>query len=222
MNALSHSTSRSLEGLLHGPLVRGSVLSRAHLQFGDYVVSLTRPGEPRMPNGIECAAEARLRDRVAIGGGRLVIGHAVVKPGPGWNPVPDFHKAHVLPPGPEPIVLALAGLGPGLTPAGDDVLAGYAAGLVLLHGQRKRAEQIANQAAARTNSLSATLLRHAAQGEVPEVVHILLATGDARPLLAFGHSSGQAWLRGLVSAGYAVELEGSSLSALRLAGEGRR
>jgi len=122
-----------------------------------------------------------------------------------------------MPPGPAPLVRALAGMGPGLTPSGDDVLAGYVAGLVLLHGMRKKATRIAEEAAARTTSLSATLLRHAALGEVPEPVHILLATGDVRPLLSFGHSSGPAWLRGLVSAGYMVDVDGMKAQALAMA-----
>jgi hypothetical protein len=222
VNALSHSTSELLERVLYGPPVAGAVLSRNHLRFGDYVVSLTRPGQPRMPNGIECIVEVGPRDRIAIGGARLVVGHVTVDPGPGWNPVPAFDRGDVLPPGPEPLVGDYAGLGPGLTPAGDDVLAGYVSGLVLLHGQRKRAARIAEEAAARTNSLSATLLRHAALGEVPEVVHDLLVTGDVRPLLSFGHSSGRAWLRGLVSAGYALELDGLALATGRLVAGGRR
>jgi hypothetical protein len=210
MNADSHSASSLLRSHLDGPVVPGRLLSRRHLQFGDYVVSLTAPGSPRMPNGIECAIQARADRRVAIGRGRLVVGEVVIHPGPEWNPVPSFERGLVLPPGPAPSIRVLAGFGPGLTPAGDDVLAGYVAGLVLLHGQSKRASQIAEEAAARTNSLSATLLRHAALGEVPEPVHILLATGDARPLLSFGHSSGQAWLRGLVSAGYPLEVDALS------------
>jgi hypothetical protein len=221
MNARSHSASQLLCEVLYGPLLRGSALSSHHLQFAKYVVSLTPPGSPRMPNGIECAVRARGEYQVTLGGGRLVIGDTVIHPGPEWNPVPSFDRGHILPPGPAPLVRALAGLGPGLTPSGDDVLAGYVAGLVLLHGQHKRASRIAEEASVRTNSLSATLLRHAALGEVPEPVHILLATGNARPMLSFGHSSGQAWLRGLVSAGYVVEVDGSMTPALRLA-EGAR
>lgn len=173
-----------------------------------------------MPNGIECAAEVRPHDRITIGRGRLVIGHMAINPGPEWNPVPSFEHRHVLPPGPEPLVGALAASFPGLVLAADDVLAGYVAGLVLLHKEHKRAARIAENAASRTNSLSATLLRHASLGEVPEPVHTLLASGDAKPLLAFGHSSGQAWLRGLVSAGYAVDVDGPRLPAVRLAAGG--
>jgi len=221
MNADSHSASPLLRAHLDGRIVPGSVLSRGHLQFGDYVVSLTAPGSPRMPNGIECAIQARSSMQVAIGHGRLVVGDMVIHPGPEWNPVPSFEKGLVLPPGPMPSIRALAGFGPGLTPAGDDLLAGYVAGLVLLHRQHKRASRIAEEAAIRTTSLSATLLRHAALGEVPEPVHTLLATGNPRPLISFGHSSGQAWLRGLVSAGYAVEVDALSIPAIRLA-EGAR
>lgn len=208
MKALSHSTSELLaEVLENGTLARGSALSRRHLLFGDYVISLMPPGAPRMPNGIECAVEAGPEDRVAAGRGHLMINGAVIEPGPGWSAVPTFEKRDVMPAGPEPVIRALAGQGPGLTPAGDDLLAGYVAGLVLLHRQRKRAAYIAHEAAARTNALSATLLRHAARGEVPEAVHVLLQSGDARPLLSFGHTSGEAWLRGLVSAGYVMEVE---------------
>jgi hypothetical protein len=206
MNAESHSASLLLRARLNGPLVRGRVLGRQHLQFGDYVVSLTPPGSPRMPNGIACAVQARADSRVAMGGGRLFISDSVIWPGPEWNPLPSFAGVLVMPAAPEPLVSAFAGLGPGLTPAGDDLLAGYIAGLVLLHVQRNKATRLAEDAAARTGSLSATLLRHAALGEVPEPVHNLLATGDARPLLSFGHSSGAAWLRGLVSAGYLFEV----------------
>lgn len=217
MKALSHSVSPLLQAVLYGPMVSGRALSRQHLQFDGYVVSLTLPGSPRMPNGIECAVHARPGARIAIGDGRLVVGHVVVSPGPEWNPIPSFERSRILPPGPAPSVRALAGLGPGLTPSGDDLLAGYIAGLVLLHGQRKRAHQMAEEAAERTNSLSATLMRHAALGEVPEPVHILLATGNLQPLMSFGHSSGQAWLRGLVSAGYAVEVSQLADPALLLA-----
>lgn len=205
MNARSHASSPALTALLFGPLTRGTVLGPHHVQFGDYVVSLTAPGAPRMPNGIECAARAHQNARVAIGGGEIVIGGHALGAGPGWDPVPTFTRLPSLPAGPEPMVAVIAGKGPGLTPAGDDLLAGYVAGLVLLHGQRSRASRLAERAASQTTAFSATLLRHAARGEVPEPVHILLASGDSRPLLAFGHSSGSWWLRGLVSAGYPLE-----------------
>jgi len=207
MRALSHATSTELTALLFGPKAYGSAMTPRHLVFGGYVVSLTALGAPRMPNGVETTVEGRIGQRARVGGGSLSIGRQVLEPGPGWNPRPSFSSFHCLAPGPEPQAALYAGRGAGLTPAGDDLLAGYVAGLVLLHGETKRAAQLVNELAGRTAPLSATLLRHAARGEVPEPVHILLASGDTRPLLAFGHSSGIAWLRGLVSAGYPVGRE---------------
>ena len=73
----------------------------------------------------------------------------------------------------------LAGLGPGLTPSGDDVLAGFAAIMELVDPytvaystkpQRAIAERIAATARSRTTTLSAALLAHAARGEVAEPV----------------------------------------------------
>jgi hypothetical protein len=202
--ARSHSSSAALTSRLYGPVLRGIALSPRHLAFDGYVVSLTEPGAPRMPNGVECAGVARPGETVAIGGGTIKLSADQVHAGPEWNPMPAFASPHRAP-GPEPMVGSLAGWGPGLTPAGDDLIAGYVAGLVLLHGRRSRAAWIAELAAARTTALSATLLRHAARGEVPEPVHTLLATGSPRDLLAFGHSSGRWWLRGMVSAGLLVD-----------------
>jgi hypothetical protein len=70
----------------------------------------------------------------------------------------------------------LAGLGPGLTPAGDDVLGGFAAVMVLLSSHLSAdsaprdhiAASIAAVARPRTTKLSSVLLAHAACGEVAE------------------------------------------------------
>jgi hypothetical protein len=94
----------------------------------------------------------------------------------------------------------LAGRGPGLTPAGDDLLAGYAAGLVLWHRRHEEAQAIADAAAPLTTLLSGTLLRHAARGELPEAAHALLERGDPEPLRRFGRSSGRVLMLGLALA----------------------
>ncbi|HKV02315.1 MAG TPA: DUF2877 domain-containing protein, partial [Ktedonobacteraceae bacterium] len=78
----------------------------------------------------------------------------------------------------------LAGLGPGLTPSGDDALAGFAAVMVLLSPQLSAgiisrdviAATIAKVARPRTTALSAVLLAHAAQGEIAEHMGKLLLT----------------------------------------------
>ena len=208
MIAASHSQSELLGELLFGSLAKGAVYSRRDVRFGDYVVSLTQPGAPRMPNGIECRVRVRLRDKVVIGGGRLVIGATAVEAGPAWDPVPSkVNRAGVLRPGAEPLLHVVAPRANSNAAAEDDVLAGYVAGLVLLHDQRDRATRLALAAIARTDALHATLLRHAARGEVPEPVHALLAGGDTGPLLAFGGGSGQSWLRGLLSAGFPLAID---------------
>ncbi len=203
MNAESHSSSALLTDLLFGASRRGRVLDPHDLVFGDYVVSLTEPGKPRMPNGVACPVKAAAGARVAIGRGRILIGEIEVAAGPEWNPVPVRGNFDVMPAGPEPLASSLATWV--ITPdAGPELVAGYVAGLVLLHGQRKRAERIAEGAAEHADPLGATLLRHAARGEVPEPVHVLLASADVHPLVAAG-PWGLLWLRGLISAGLPLE-----------------
>ncbi|WP_245159080.1 DUF2877 domain-containing protein [Blastococcus sp. TF02A-35] len=104
----------------------------------------------------------------------------------------------------------LIGLGPGLTPAGDDVMAGTVAGLVLLgHPAADRfAAGVCSLAAGRTTELSAALLRHAAAGRVSaEYAAVLRGLVGERPLapavdrlLAGGTTSGRAIALGLCTA----------------------
>lgn len=104
----------------------------------------------------------------------------------------------------------LIGLGPGLTPAGDDVMAGTIAGLVLLgHPSAERfAAGVYSLAAGRTTELSRALLRHAAcgrvSGEYAAVLHALVGERPLAPavagLLATGSTSGRAMALGLCTA----------------------
>ncbi|MPZ95122.1 MAG: DUF2877 domain-containing protein [Propionibacteriales bacterium] len=107
---------------------------------------------------------------------------------------------------------ALIGLGPGLTPSGDDVLSG-----ALVTGSafgcraprlRVAAEAItgaAETALGRTPLVSAALLRHAARGEcIAELAALLAALDEGAPLdgplaalLAVGHHSGSDLARGV-------------------------
>jgi hypothetical protein len=61
--------------------------------------------------------------------------------------------------------------------------------------------ELAEGAAARTTRLSATLLRHAARGELPEPAHAYLARGSVTELLGWGQTSGKMLLEGLRRAG---------------------
>jgi len=104
----------------------------------------------------------------------------------------------------------LAGLGPGLTPAGDDFLCGAMLWAWLAHCEPgPLCRLLAEAAAPRTTALAAALLRRAALGECSAPWHVLLAAlragdGDAlRPavegVLAQGHTSGADALAGFLS-----------------------
>jgi hypothetical protein len=123
----------------------------------------------------------------------------------------------------------LIGLGPGLTPSGDDVLVGVAAALFALADGR--AGQIAaiwaDLAGTRTTPLAASFHRHAADGEFHERLHILLAAvlagptsdiGDAiRRAAAWGSTSGADTLVGVAAA-----LDGAAVAGGRSAFADRR
>jgi hypothetical protein len=112
---------------------------------------------------------------------------------------------------------ALAGLGPGLTPAGDDFLLGLMGGLrtwpQLLEERGLSVEEacqaIYGAATGRTNLLSMALLRSASQGMFGEAWHILLAAlrqgkaGEVRKaadrVLGFGGTSGADALSGFLT-----------------------
>lgn len=109
-------------------------------------------------------------------------------------------------------VLGLLGLGSGLTPLGDDVLAGWVATAVATRhtGLAPIRSAIAISARRRTTTLSATLLTCAARGEaVPQFRGLLraLATGEqarvARSLdevLRVGDTSGSGLVLGALTA----------------------
>lgn len=107
---------------------------------------------------------------------------------------------------------ALAGRGPGLTPAGDDFLVGALHAVWALGssgGVRPLAAAIAAAAAPRTTSLSAAWLRGAARGEAAAPwMRLLRALAEddcdavvraLRGVLALGHTSGRDGLRGFIA-----------------------
>ena len=114
--------------------------------------------------------------------------------------------------------IALLGIGPGLTPAGDDFAGGalFARRLAGAHDARWQAmgERLAAEAARRTNRVSAALFSDLARGASFAPLHALadaLAAGDdaaaleaARALARIGHSSGWDMLAG-VAAGAGAE-----------------
>jgi Protein of unknown function (DUF2877) len=118
-------------------------------------------------------------------------------------------------------VTALLGLGAGLTPQGDDVLAGLLVGLAAASRARPLAHRlgavVTGLATSRTTTLSAALLRDAADGfAVPALVDLVDGMHEVEPshrttgqrtladvvlrLLAVGHTSGAALAHGAVAA----------------------
>jgi hypothetical protein len=107
---------------------------------------------------------------------------------------------------------ALVGLGPGLTPSGDDLLLGLFAVLQLPDGPcerwRELGRRILDRAAHRTHAISLAALRAAADGRVrARIVALLVAltAGDReatlvalRHVLAIGSTSGRDIVAGLV------------------------
>lgn len=107
---------------------------------------------------------------------------------------------------------ALAGLGPGLTPAGDDILVGCLLALAVLPDadEMPLVDAIAMSARHRTTRISEAYLEAAARGEASELWHRLVAalggsdsmrvTDAARQVLAVGETSGSDMLGGFVLA----------------------
>lgn len=109
---------------------------------------------------------------------------------------------------------SLLGSGPGLTPSGDDVLAGFLVGAAAFGVDATAIRHaVAEQAPLRTTALSAALLWHAARGECIDQLAAAATALTSRPgpghyqagravsrLLSVGHSSGAALAQGLVIA----------------------
>lgn len=116
--------------------------------------------------------------------------------------------------GTEPLgahVADLAGRGPGLTPAGDDAIAGFAyTRLATGHPNGAAAREAALAAAALTGEPSASILRAAADGEIfapaAQMLAALLRADDEalapalRNLTALGRTTGRALLTGITRA----------------------
>ena len=104
----------------------------------------------------------------------------------------------------------LVGMGPGLTPSGDDALAGMEAALHALgHPAAGFLAVALDDVVERTTAVSATLLRHAARGEFAERIHRLLAAllgkddaalpGAVERAAAWGATSGMDGLVGVLA-----------------------
>ena len=204
-----------------------------HVCAGFGVVALMTRDAVRLPCGLQLAMSSsefpldRLTGPVLVGDGALRIGPIEVRvgrtvsstvanlPPPRDDLVRDAARiadvGRYAPDGIDDPAVArqLLGRGDGLTPSGDDVLAGYlvAAAAYRLPADNLRA-LVQAEAPQRTTTLSAALLRHAAAGEaIPQVGGLLDALRGARPLRAaladlldVGHTSGAALAAGVLVA----------------------
>jgi hypothetical protein len=123
--------------------------------------------------------------------------------------LPDAPACRDVDPGAPPA--RLLGLGPGLTPYGDDVLAGRLIAAVAWGGEVGLASQVRATARAATTAVSEVWLLEAAQGRaVPEAVGLVDAVSAGAPqrvraalgpLLAVGSTSGHGLAAGILRSG---------------------
>jgi hypothetical protein len=229
-----------LGGTSLAAVVRGVFRTAVYLDTGYEVVALVTADGLRLPCALVLAAPASSRsfatirsgDVATVGAGSVTVGASQFRVRRWWRPAPvrplhpgprlaaraDALEA-MLPPLPAELPTdrrswrpgTLVGLGPGLTPAGDDVLAAMLLTLSAGPGTAAAVGALDAETApllTRTTALSATLLRHAAAGrgipEVTELVDALAGSDDLAPatarLIAVGHSSGTALAHGVLAA----------------------
>ena len=186
---------------------------------GGFVAVFT-VGRPVLPNG------GQVRRLPAVG-------DEVVPTGQSWDPTLRIVSAADLDvSGPDDLVEAvetrdpdraaavgarLIGRGGGLTPEGDDLVAGAAAVVASLDWPEASREAwlgalVGRDLRARTTALSATLLELAVLGMGPRPLQALLAGDEsALPrLVALGHSTGRAYARGAAVGLLAVDMRRST------------
>jgi hypothetical protein len=227
--AVPAAASELLRPLVAGPPAAGRVVAAfpgcVYADLGGRLLAVEAADGLGLPCAVTVAAGVADRPFAAVSPGQpastadgvLRVGPQVVRVARWWRPARPRGARPLspyagAPDGWDELVLNLLGLGPGLTPAGDDLLAGLLVGLAARPDLRDPlAAAVARHAPARTTWLSAELLRLAADGyAVPAVVAVADAlaghgTDDALDralpaLLAVGHTSGAALARGLLLA----------------------
>jgi hypothetical protein len=186
--------------------VGGGIVSLAGRSF-----RVARWWRPPRPRGLGAVPPARLAGAVRWLTGRV----ADPLDAASRAAVADLVHALAIGAPPAPAVARLLGRGPGLTPTGDDVLAGA---LVCLNALGAPAASVLGQAVltaapGATTTVSTALLRHATRGEcVPQLDDLLTAVATstdpatgalgraAGALLAVGNCSGAGLLHGVIVA----------------------
>jgi hypothetical protein len=197
--------SLAVAGLTRLALVPGSPawVADGQLVLGEAVVQV---GRVRSRAVLACCASPSGRSRVAAAA-RAAVAALPVVPVALSEGVAALAAGRVL-----QGVRLLAGVGPGLTPAGDDVLAGYAAARRLVRGASAgaRVRGLSEVAAGRSSPLGLAYLRCAERGELPDVGAALLAAmlqgsvdsavDAAARVREWGASSGAAMAWGMAAA----------------------
>jgi Protein of unknown function (DUF2877) len=219
-----------LAPLLRGPprpaevVVATPLAVYARLEDGS-VVAVLAPRAVRVPGSVVVSGTPGSGEEILLGGGGVELGGIRLVPRRWWDSrVPEV-GAPAEPPalGPPPdvagdpadlervltagedvarVVERLVGLGPGLTPAGDDVLAGALVALAATGADAARRRLAADvlRLRHRTTMVSAALLGHAADGRaVPELARYVVAlsrgrldAGVVQDLERVGGTSGEA------------------------------
>ena len=188
---------------------RGRVVGRGHdvayVDADGFIVVLST-GPPVLPNGAQVRRLPSVGEEFAVPAGEV------------WDPTLRVVVAELEVLGPDDLVRAvesrdpslaavagarLIGRGGGLTPEGDDLVAGVAAVVAsspwpLALREAWLGALVGDDLRSRTTALSATLLELAVRGMGPEPLQALLG-GDAGALArleALGHSTGHAIARG--------------------------
>jgi hypothetical protein len=185
----------------------GEILDRLESAVGVAAARAPSAGlAPLLPEARRLAGRApRGLSTTPLDGAALVVQHAWEALSAIAEAIRRAHWSDVFAPARE-----LSGLGPGLTPSGDDLLVGMALGLRAGLGTLlpELASAFSAAVEGRTTDLAEARVRHAVAGRADEAVHsLLVALVDGprdrlepavRSALAYGHSSGADTLVGLI------------------------
>ena len=185
--------------------VVGAGRQAAYVDADGFIVVVS-VGPPVLPNGVQVGRLPSVGDEFVVPAGEV------------WDPTLHVVAADLVADGPDDLIEAvvsrdsslaaavgarLIGRGGGLTPEGDDLVAGVAAVVASLDWPEASREAwlralVGSDLRRRTTALSATLLELAVSGFGPEPLQALVG-GDPRALArleALGHSTGRAYARG--------------------------
>lgn len=174
------------------------------VQVGEWSVRLSREVSVTAPTGLE-------PNRLAVEYASRRLARVQVELRPGSLDVLLSHQRVLAPAG---VVRHFLGVGPGLTPSGDDILAGFLVGdWSFGNVDTPLRTAVLDAAPAGTTDLSAALLRCASRGEsIPEVSAFLEALAESTPAATHlldaalvelghvGHTSGTALAAGALAA----------------------